>query len=1104
MNLSVLTRPARAAALAACLLTFDARAAEPTAPPPDLRTLLQQALFEEEATRDLEKAAGGYEKLLSTWGEQRRYAASALFRLAEVRRKQDRKDDAVKLYQRLLTEFPEQDPETRLSRENLAALGAKAPAPAVSPGERMDPEEEKELGRLMVVAENSPSHLLDMVPWPEAGSPGDTLGVLANAARKGWIRVATWLLDHGADANESTRATPLYHAVEKENLAMCVLLFSRGANPESARGALTKAVSDNQTGIADLLLSKGVDVNQSSTVYLDPANKQGWMTIPPVVAAIARGNRAWVDRLLQAKADVNVKVDNNFTPLHAACWKEDAVLVKRLLEAGARPDVPDSLGNSLDDGQTMDGLRHGIRGSGWTPLHYAAGSAPCVKELLSRGAKPDVKDSQGISPLHVACYTGREESARLLLAAGADPNASGLVRRQPNSSPSYIGGTAFSLAIRYVPGTLVEAMLKAGAKADAADDEGSTPFHLAVGYANVPAVAAMLAAGFPADTPDKAGITPLLTALRAEKDLTTSAPAGERGDKARQDALTRSSAIVDLLLKAGADPEKRLPDKTPVYLAATPSRLRAFTRDLIYPKLAASRAIHLIWPGSRSERLAAPEREDEVPPALADALVGFDESQRASTGVPGQYKAGIQFSGLTIWRKKADGKMESLAVDTAGEGPFPAMQWGDVIELSSEKGKFPEDPLLPFRTRMERRVTVQMGEMKQELTLRGRLRVYDPSHAEVPLVSTSMLLNLLGARHPDFADATVEVRHNEAKGGGSWSWPLANGSSALPEDGDVITVKRGDPVKTADSRLNNIVLTVPGKMIAWPLPGMDRNPTLMQFFAEVYAPCFRPGELASQDAKSPVDMAAKISRMTPAEFAAKLWRADAPVFDRAVIAWPDWAHVKVHRLSGAGEEILPVNVAETMEAFKQEATRDNLPKAVLMPLQPGDIVELPVMAEHPPGPWPGFDAAAVRLFQKALEARVTIVEESGRFREVMASWIPPRWVDTPAGLLAIPDGTATGGKVRSLRASEFVESVSPGMQVAIHIRDGKKSGVSGQSGDSPESYFLSSGDVLHIKWPPKISVPGSVIPGSPPIVVPNGTINVPQPPRRRVVLPTQQ
>jgi len=98
----------------------------------DLQSLLRDALFEEEATRDLTKAAAGYETLLTKWGEQRQLAASALFRLAEVRRKQDRKDDAIKLYQRLLTEFADVEPQAKLSRENLAGLGEKTSAPAAT------------------------------------------------------------------------------------------------------------------------------------------------------------------------------------------------------------------------------------------------------------------------------------------------------------------------------------------------------------------------------------------------------------------------------------------------------------------------------------------------------------------------------------------------------------------------------------------------------------------------------------------------------------------------------------------------------------------------------------------------------------------------------------------------------------------------------------------------------------------------------------------------------------------------------------------------------------------------------------------------------------
>ena len=139
--------PVLAAAAMLSAVPPAAAQAGPTAPPAgsatvqtdNLSTLLRDALFEEEATRDLTKAAAGYEALLAKWTEHRQLAASALFRLAEVRRKQDRKDDAIKLYQRLLTEFADVEPQAKLSRENLVGLGAKDPAPGTSPATAAGP-----------------------------------------------------------------------------------------------------------------------------------------------------------------------------------------------------------------------------------------------------------------------------------------------------------------------------------------------------------------------------------------------------------------------------------------------------------------------------------------------------------------------------------------------------------------------------------------------------------------------------------------------------------------------------------------------------------------------------------------------------------------------------------------------------------------------------------------------------------------------------------------------------------------------------------------------------------------------------------------------------
>jgi len=74
------------------------------------------------------------------------------------------------------------------------------------------------------------------------------------------------------------------------------------------------------------------------------------------------------------------------------------------------------------------GLASAWSTDGWTPLHLAAafGSPEAVKLLLERGAPVDAvsRNPQTNQPLHAALALGRNlETIRLLLAAGADPNA---------------------------------------------------------------------------------------------------------------------------------------------------------------------------------------------------------------------------------------------------------------------------------------------------------------------------------------------------------------------------------------------------------------------------------------------------------------------------------------------------------------------------------------------------------------------------------------------------------------------------------------------------------------------------------------------------------
>jgi len=94
------------------------------------------------------------------------------------------------------------------------------------------------------------------------------------------------------------------------------------------------------------------------------------------------------------------------TALHGAAWVGDMFEVRRLIEAGTDPDILDSIGE--------------------TALFGAAASAEVevVAYLLSVGARHDLHENTlGLTPLHWAASHGGVETLRLLIEAGADPNA---------------------------------------------------------------------------------------------------------------------------------------------------------------------------------------------------------------------------------------------------------------------------------------------------------------------------------------------------------------------------------------------------------------------------------------------------------------------------------------------------------------------------------------------------------------------------------------------------------------------------------------------------------------------------------------------------------
>ncbi len=125
-----------------------------------------------------------------------------------------------------------------------------------------------------------------------------------------------------------------------------------------------------------------------------------------VADAAKRGDHAAVRNLLAQKADVNARQPDGATALHWAAWRDDVELAALLLRSGAKPDVANL--------------------TGATPLRLSSenGNAAIIELLLKAGVDANVPLSKyNDTALMLAARTGKAEAVKVLLDHGADVNA---------------------------------------------------------------------------------------------------------------------------------------------------------------------------------------------------------------------------------------------------------------------------------------------------------------------------------------------------------------------------------------------------------------------------------------------------------------------------------------------------------------------------------------------------------------------------------------------------------------------------------------------------------------------------------------------------------
>ena len=315
---------------------------------------LQKGLFEEEANHNLDAAIKAYQSVIDQTAEQRKFTATAVFRLGECYRKLNKTNEAVAQYQRVVREFSDVSPLATLSQQNLVGLGINVSKETATTAATS--AEAEEIEKIKAMIKYSP----DLIDAPHLSG----MTPLSMAAFKGYLAVATFLLDNKADVN---------------------------AKNQNAYTALHHAADQGHKSMVELLLKHGADVNAGSEGSHRPLDR-----------AVSKGYRSIVEVLLAAKADINAKGERGWTPLHVAIQRRQTAVASLLLDRGADVNVQDN--------------------EGFTALHHAVASFEMTQAILSHKPNLELINRVGETPLIDAAGRGDVRSVQLLLEAGADVN----------------------------------------------------------------------------------------------------------------------------------------------------------------------------------------------------------------------------------------------------------------------------------------------------------------------------------------------------------------------------------------------------------------------------------------------------------------------------------------------------------------------------------------------------------------------------------------------------------------------------------------------------------------------------------------------------------